>query len=170
MSLRAITTAALFAVTACYVQPAPPPPAQPAPPPAAETTPASAPAEGEVEPPEGPTDQQDLAGLTEMGAVECHGAESRVIENASIQASGTAVAAHGSCNLVVRYSVIRGAQAGVEAHGSANVTIESCTIEAPTALAMHGSANVLVKNTQVIGRVDKHGSANFTDGGGNTWK
>src|SRR5690606_21739330 len=120
----------------CVVQPAPAPAARTAPPPGA--APGAAPA---GDPGAAPPAAAG-GGLAQTGPIECHGSESRVVENASITAgAGPAVNAHGGCSIVIRNCELIG-EIGIDAHGGAVITLENSTVQGTSgkAVDLHGGA------------------------------
>ena len=100
--------------------------------------------------------------------VACTGDNNVTLSNVLLRVDGVAVQGVGSCDIRIRNSHIIG-DVAVQVTGSTNVAIENSIIEGRVALSLTGSADMSVKSSTIRGPVQRIGSTQLKDLGGNVW-
>jgi hypothetical protein len=101
--------------------------------------------------------------------ISCTGDNSVDLTDVLLKVDDVAIETLGSCVVHIRNSHIIGST-GVKSTGSAAVTIENSIIEGRVALSLTGSVNMSVQSSTIRGTVQRVGSTNLRDLGGNLWR
>ncbi len=101
--------------------------------------------------------------------VVCRGQDDMKLDGVLLRVDDVAVVAGGDCDLRISNSHIIGATA-IQADLNATIRISNSVIEGPVALQLSGNSTAAVRSTTVRSRVQKRGSADLRDEGGNVWK
>lgn len=112
-----------------------------------------------------------LCGTTALarGPLVCKGSQDIKLEGQTINATKDAVTVKGACDLkLIDCRVIAGRHA-INVRGSGDVRLLRTTVQGgKTAIRIEGAGTVYAKKSTIIGRIQKKGSGDFKDEGGNT--
>lgn len=105
------------------------------------------------------------------GPLVCKGSQDIKLKGQTINATKDAVTVKGSCDVtLIDCKVIAGRHA-INVRGSGDVRLLRTTVQGgKTALRIEGSGTVYAKKSTIIGRIQKKGSGDFKDEGGNTMR
>ncbi len=102
--------------------------------------------------------------------VECGQDQTMVVEGHSLLGGLTTIEAYGNCQLIVRNTHIGAGATALDVHGNARVTVESSSLDTYgyRVLSLAGQSQISFQNTSVRGSIERLGSAQIIDLGGNS--